>query len=76
MKLTKEEFLDRLGENIRLLRQDRKMTQAELAYSIGKNQQSVQRVEKGDFNPSAHYLYELSAGLEVPIEKLFEGIES
>lgn len=75
MKLSKEDFLKFLGENVRTLRIERGMTQAELAYTIGKNQQSVQRVEKGDFNATAFYLYELSTGLDTPVEKLFTGIE-
>lgn len=72
MKLEKEEFLLKLGKRVRAIRLEKGLTQAELAYTIGKNQQSVQRIEKGDFNPSSYYLYELSLGLEVPLSAITE----
>lgn len=48
----------------------RDITQAELAHAIGKDQQSIQRLEAGKINPSYFYLYEIAEGLQVSIEEI------
>jgi len=73
MKKNKEYFI-KLGKRIRQLRLAKKLTQADLAAKIGKDYQSIQRVERGDINPSIFYLQEIANGLEVDISELFEWI--
>ena len=68
--MEKETALKLLGKNILALRKSKGMTQVQLAHTIGKDQQSIQRVEAGDFNPSYYYLLELAEGLGVSIEEL------
>jgi putative transcriptional regulator len=41
-----------------------------LANSIGKDQQSIQRLEAGKINPSFYYLFEISKGLEIELDEL------
>lgn len=64
------EKLVKLGERIKQLREEKGMTQVQLAYKIGKDQPSINRVEKGKINPSYLYLLELAEGLEVSLEEL------
>lgn len=68
--MEKEEFLKNLGERIRQIRETKGITQKELAHSIDKDQQSIQRLEMGKINPSIYYLYEIAKGLEVNVEFL------
>ncbi len=68
--MEKEEFLKNLGERIRQIRETKGITQKQLAHSIDKDQQSIQRLEMGKINPSIFYLYEIAKGLEVNVEFL------
>ncbi len=61
--MNKEVLLKDLGEKIRVVRKDKGITQVQLAHSIGKDQQSIQRLETGNINPSYIYLQEIAEGL-------------
>lgn len=67
----KEVILRELGVRIKDLRTKKGISQKELAYSINKDQQSIQRLEKGKINPSFYYLYEISKGLNVSLNEIF-----
>jgi putative transcriptional regulator len=71
---SKEVLLKKLGERIRDVRKEKDITQVQLAHSIGKDQQSIQRLEAGNVNPSYYYLHEIAEGLGVKIEALFAGL--
>lgn len=68
----KKKLVKRLGLRIRTIRKAKGITQAELAYSINKDQSSIQRLEKGRINPSFYYLYEVAEGLGVSIKDLVD----
>jgi putative transcriptional regulator len=68
--MEKEVLLKKLGERIRDIRKDKGITQVQLAHTIGKDQQSIQRLEAGNINPSYYYLYEIAEGLKVSLEDL------
>ena len=72
--MKKEHLLKKLGGRIRALRLEKGLSQVELANSIGKDQQSIQRLEAGNVNPSFYYLNEISKGLEVAPEELIKGL--
>lgn len=67
MATVNKALLKKLGKHIQQLRLEKGLTQAELANAVGKDQQSVQRLEAGGVNPSFQYLYEIAKGLKVPI---------
>jgi len=69
---SKEAILKRLGERIREIRKEKGISQKTLAHSIGKDQQSIQRLEAGNINPSYYYLIEIANGLEIEPNKLLE----
>ena len=73
--MEKEVLLKKLGSRIRELRNQKNMSQAELANTVGKDQQSIQRLEAGNINPSFYYLTEIATGLETHIEEIVKAIE-
>ena len=72
--MNKSEDLKLLGKRIRELRLDKGLSQAQLGMKIFKDQQSIHKVESGQFNPSYIYLLEICEGLEISIEKLLQKI--
>lgn len=71
--MEKEVFLKKLGENIKRLRQEKGISQAELARLCDKERASIERIENGKINPSAYVLYEVAKGGQLDITKFFEG---
>ena len=65
--MKKEELLKKIGEQIRVIRIGKGLTQKQLAHLIGKDQQSIQRLEAGNSNPSYIYLCENANGLNVSL---------
>ena len=63
-------MLQQLGAKIKALRNSKGLTQAQLAHSINKDQQSIQRLENGGVNPSFLYLLEIAKGLQVQLSVL------
>ena len=71
LPMDKEAALKKLGATIRDIRKRKGITQKQLAHSIGKDQQSIQRLEAGNVNPSYYYLLEIATGLEIQVSELF-----
>lgn len=71
-------FMDRvkyqknLGKHIARVRFTKGLTVTQLADLCGKDRQSIERLEKGDVNPSAYFLFQVASGLGVPVSRLFE----
>lgn len=70
--MDKTEELKRLGTRIKQLRIVRGLSQAKFGLLILKDQQSIHKVESGEFNPSYLYLLEISKGLEITLSELFD----
>lgn len=68
--MDKKEELIKLGNRVKYLREKFGMSQVELANSIGKDQPSINRLEKGNINPSYIYLLEICNGLGIPMHEL------
>lgn len=68
----KELVLKKLGQNIRRLRLESGLSQTKLANKVGKDQQSIQRLEAGKINPSYYYLCEIAEGLDTNFKQLIE----
>ena len=62
--------LEKLGNRIRDLRVAKGLSQAKLGMKILKDQQSIHKVETGEFNPTYLYLLEICEGLEISISEL------
>lgn len=68
--MDKKERLIKLGLMLKNIREKKGLSQSQLAYKIGKDQQSIQRLEKGNINPSYIYLIEICNGLEINLKDL------
>ena len=64
--------LNLLGKRIRELRIKKGLSQAKLGLKIFKDQQSIHKVESGQFNPSYIYLLEICEGLEISMVELLD----
>jgi len=62
-----------VGENIRICRLQRRLTQTELGQRIGVSFQQVQRYENGANRVGASQLTQVADALEVPLLSLFDG---
>ncbi|MFM9329409.1 helix-turn-helix domain-containing protein [Paenibacillus mesotrionivorans] len=60
----------KIGENIRLLRLKKELSQEQLALHSGVNTSYLGQVERGENNPTIHTLEKIANGLEVPIGSL------
>lgn len=72
----REAYLKIIGLNVRKERVKKGFSQMELAYRCGKDQPSINRLERGHVNPTLFYLAEIATGLEIEIHCLFEGVDT
>jgi transcriptional regulator with XRE-family HTH domain len=68
-------ILRSLGEEIRELRTQKKLSQEALAGLAGIHTNVVGRLERGDYNPTVMILAALAVKLGVTLEELFRGAE-
>ncbi len=60
-----------MGEKIKSIRKAKGLSLEQVANKIGKDRQSIHKLEKGDFNPTYLYLKQISIGLDIDIAELF-----
>lgn len=69
----KKEILQKaFGLHVKSLRAKNNLTQVDVSSKMGKDQQSLQRVESGNVSPSLYYLFQLADGLGVSVEELMK----
>ena len=68
--MDKKKKLLELGLKIKEIRSSKGLTQTELAYRIGKDHPSINRLEKGRINPSYIFLLEVCDGLGIEIKEM------
>ncbi|MFN3338839.1 MAG: helix-turn-helix transcriptional regulator [Dietzia sp.] len=63
---------DAAGSNpVRECRREKRVTQAELAESVGVSRQTIIAVERGDYSPSVYLAIRIARTLERSVEELF-----
>ena len=62
----------RVGVNLKRLRQDRGLSQEELAFESGLHRTYISGVERGVRNPTILVLEKIAVALKVPAAKLLE----
>ncbi len=60
-----------LQNNIKQLRQDKNITQEQLAAVLKVSRQTIIAIEKGNYTPSLLLAMELGEFFKLPIEKIF-----
>ncbi|WP_424057490.1 helix-turn-helix transcriptional regulator [Pedobacter sp.] len=63
-------MLLKLGIRVKEIRESKQLTQKQLAHSLGKDQQSINRLETGNVNPSYLYLLSIAKGLDISMSEL------
>ena len=71
-----EQFRRSLGQMIRRLRREKRLTQEVLAELASVNAKHLGEVEQGKANPTVGILLKLASGLELEMSELFLGSES
>lgn len=71
---TQQRMLKMLGTRVCNHRERKGWSLQKLADIIGKDPQSIHRLEKGNVNPSYLYLSEIAKGLNLSIGQLVEGL--
>ena len=66
------EKLVKIGLKVKYLRIERGLSQTDLAYKIGKDQPSINRLEKGNINPSFLFLIEIAIGLDISVKDILD----
>lgn len=64
-----------IGQQVRIVRRQRGMTQEELAGKLDRSVEAVSNIERGVSLPSLDTLFRLGEALEVPATELLEGLE-
>lgn len=59
-----------IGQRLKTLRQERRMTQVELAKALGTHQASLSQIERGTRGVSLHQVVKLARALRVPTDRL------
>lgn len=52
-------------------RQEKNLTQEQLAEKVGLRRETIMRLEKGQYNPSLKLAVDISRIVETPIEEIF-----
>ena len=65
-------FLKALGERIRHLRKERKLTQEDLGVICDNHGEQIGRIERGELNVTSSTLYMIAQGLKISMKELFD----
>lgn len=68
--IEKELFLRNIGNNIRVARKAKNLSQEELAFKINSARNFIGCIERGEKAPTVYVLYKIAAVLNVPIDNL------
>jgi transcriptional regulator with XRE-family HTH domain len=69
-----KEKLKKLGAKVKEVRNSKNLTLKDLSYKIGKDPQSIHRLEVGGINPTYLYLQEVCKGLEIELTDLISDL--
>lgn len=67
-----EEAILLLGRQLKYLRRQKNLTQAQLAEKVGLSVNYVSQIETGIANPKVKTLFTIAQGLNVEIKELFD----
>ena len=72
MRLEQMETIEkRFGKRVRELRQDKGLSQEELAFKSGVHRTYLGGIERGERNPSLRNILAISRGLNIDLPELF-----
>jgi putative transcriptional regulator len=66
----KEQLNKKIGLRIIELREERNLSQSDLARACNKDRQAIEKLENGKVNPTIYTLYEVAKALDVPLTEI------
>ncbi|MFN8296362.1 MAG: helix-turn-helix transcriptional regulator [Chitinophagales bacterium] len=70
--MNEEKLKIRLGKRIKELREQKELTQLDIASSCDFEKTSISRIEAGRTNPTVTTLFKISKALDIQLKELFE----
>ncbi|MEO9513416.1 MAG: helix-turn-helix transcriptional regulator [Flavobacteriaceae bacterium] len=70
--LTKQELSKKIGTRIKQLRNERRISQAELARLCNKDKQHIELIENHKVSANTFTLYTIAAALDITLKELFD----
>ena len=74
--MSKEELGKIIGENVRKIRVEKGISQAELARLCEKDRQHIELIENGKVSPNIYTLYTVSMALQIGLSDLFDCVNA
>ncbi len=75
MQSSFENELKQFGTEIKTVRKSKKITQLQLSSLCNVDIRTIQRIEKGEFNPSLRVLMRIANALEMSLSSLIKQVE-
>ncbi len=75
MQSSFENELKQFGTEIKTVRKSKKITQLQLSSLCDVDIRTIQRIEKGEFNPSLRVLMRIANALEMSLSSLIKQVE-
>lgn len=72
LKLLKQSIPKKVGAKIRFFRNQKGLTQTQLAQSVGKDRQYLYKIEKGLVTPNIYTITVLAATMNIKLADLFD----
>ena len=70
--MKKSDLNKKIGQRIVELREERRLSQADLARACNKDRQAIEKLENGRVNPTLYSLYEIAKALEVSLNAVVD----
>lgn len=70
--MEQEIYIKKLGKRITKVREEKELSQSELARLMNLPRQNINRLETGRVNPKAYTIFELARVMKVPVGELME----
>jgi len=70
-----ENDLKQFGTEIKTVRKSKKITQLQLSFLCDVDIRTIQRIEKGEFNPSLRVLIRIANAFEISLSSLIKQVE-
>jgi transcriptional regulator with XRE-family HTH domain len=70
-----ENELKQFGTEIKTVRKSKKITQLQLSFLCDVDIRTIQRIEKGEFNPSLRVLVRIANAFEMSLSSLIKQVE-
>lgn len=69
----KKEFAEAIGKHLRKIRESKGISQEQLSVKAGYYHTYVNKIEQGNYSPSAHTIWRLSHALGLSLTDFFKG---